>query len=47
MKTHFECKNVSFIAHTHTHTHTTNVTIVRSVRRCASTSADDRCRRCM
>ena len=33
-------------AHTHTHTHTTNVTIVRSVRRCAGTSADDRCRRC-
>jgi len=31
--------------HTHTHTHTTNVTIVRLVRRCASTSADDRCRR--
>ena len=32
--------------HAHTHTHTTNVTVVRSVRRCASTSADDRCRRC-
>jgi len=26
--------------HTHTHTHTTNVTIVRSVRRCVSTSAE-------
>ena len=31
---------------THTHTHTTNVNIVRSVRRFANTSADDRCRRC-
>ena len=40
-------KRLFYCSHTHTHTHTTNVTIVRSVRQCASTSADDRCRRCM
>jgi len=45
-------KRLFYCTHTHTHTTTTttttttNVTIVRSVRRCASTNADDRCRQC-